>query len=356
MILITGADGYLGLALMRRYAACGERVIAWVHARGREQLERKSAELGLALGPAFAAVEIVGADLFDPEPFERVSPNVTEIVHAAALTRFDVSQAAAYEVNVAGTIKLAAFARRCRDLKAVSLLSSLYATGLASGPILEEPIRQRPQFANWYEWSKCVAEEVFVERCADLPWRIFRIATAIADDDSGRATRSNAVHATLQVLARGLLAVVPGDPRTLLYFVTRDYAADACIALARSARPRQIFHVCPCRADALPLAELLEHAFTAFGENAEFRRRRVLRPSFCDSQAFDRLRLALREHGSALAPVIGGLAPFARQLYVGKDVRNAALAAVVDPPRVSGELVRRVCRGLVALQSLEVAS
>ena len=356
MILITGADGYLGLALTRRYAARGERVIAWVRASCREQLARKSAALGLALGPASASVELVGADLCDPEPFERVSPNVTEIVHAAALTRFDVSQAAAYEVNVAGTIKLAAFAGRCRDLKAVSLLSSVYATGLASGPILEEPIRERPQFANWYEWSKCVAEEVFLERCADLPWRIFRIATAIADDDSGRVTRTNAVHAALQLLARGLLAVVPGDPHTPLYFVTRDYAADACIALARSARSRQIFHICPCRVDALSLGGLLEHAFGAFGESAEFRRRRVLRPSFCDFQSFDRLRLALREHGSALAPVVGGLAPFARQLYVSKDLDNAALAAAVDSPRITGELVRRVCGGLVEQRTPEVAS
>ena len=356
MILITGADGYLGLALTRRHAACGERVIACVRASGREQLARKSAAMSLALGPAFAAVELVGVDLCDPEPFEHVSPNVTEIVHAAALTRFDVSQAAAYEVNVAGTIKLAAFARRCRDLKSVSLLSSVYATGLASGPILEEPIRERPQFANWYEWSKCVAEEVFREGCADLPWRIFRIATAIADDESGRASRRNAVHATLQLLARGLLAVVPGDPRTPVYFVTGDYAAGACIALARSARSRQIFHVCPCRADALSLGELLEHAFAAFGETAEFRRRRVLPPSFCDSQSFDRLRLALREHGSALAPVVGGLAPFAGQLYVSKDIHNAALAAALDPPRITGELLRRVCRGLVEECSLEVTS
>jgi nucleoside-diphosphate-sugar epimerase len=354
--LITGADGYLGLALTRRYLACGERVIALVHARSSETLARKRAELRLALAPELARVDVVGADLSDREPFAGVSADVTEIVHAAALTRFDITQSAAYEVNVAGTLKLAAFAARCRRLQALSLLSSIYATGLTSGPILEEPIRQQPKFANWYEWSKHAAEQALLERCASLPWRIFRIATAIADDDSGCATQRNAVHAALQLLARGLLSVAPGDPSTPLYFVTADYAATACVTLARTAEPRRVFHVCPRREHALSLAELLEHAFAAFAERPEFRRRRVLPPSFCDFDAFDRFRRALEDHGSALAAIVGSLAPFARQLYVGKEVDNGALAAVLEPPRVTGELVRRVCRGLLEQRPREITS
>jgi hypothetical protein len=47
-----------------------------------------------------------------------------------------------------------------------------------------------------------------------------------------------------------------------------------------------------------------------------------------------------------LASVVGGLAPFARQLYVAKQVDNRALTAWLDPPRVTHELLRRVCRGM----------
>jgi nucleoside-diphosphate-sugar epimerase len=356
MILVTGADGYLGLALARRYLAGGEKVIAWVHARGRRALTRKRDALRLALGPDFAGVHVVGADLRDPEPFAAVSAAVTEIAHAAALTRFDVSRRAAYEVNVEGTAKVAAFAACCRRLRALTLLGSIYATGLSSGPILEEPIRRRPRFANWYEWSKCLAEEVVVDRYARLPWRICRIATVVADNESGRATQRNAVHDTLRLLWRGLLSVLPGEPGTRVYFVTRDYAADACATLARHAPVRSVFHVCPRAEDALALGDVLDSARSAFDESAEFRRRRVLDPSFCDWESFERLRLALEEHGSVLASVVGGLAPFARQLYVSKQVDNRALAAWLDPPRVTHELVRRVCRSITEQQPERRAS
>jgi nucleoside-diphosphate-sugar epimerase len=285
--------------------------------------------------------------LREPEPFANVSGDVTEIVHAAAVTRFDVSRFCAYDVNVKGTIDVAAFAARCRRLRSLTLLGSIHATGLESGPILEEPIRQRPRFANWYEWSKCLAEEVLVDRYPQLPWRIVRIATAVADDESGHATQRNAVHDTLRLLWRGLLSVLPGEPGTRVYFVTRDYAADACLKLARSAPERRIFHVCPRSEHALALGDVLESARSAFEESAEFRRRRVLVPSFCDWESFERLRLALAEHRSVLASVVGGLAPFARQLYVSKQVDNRSLAAWLDPPRVTLELVRRVCRGLM---------
>jgi nucleoside-diphosphate-sugar epimerase len=347
MILVTGADGYLGLALVRRYLADGEKVIACVHGQDAGSLERKRRALRLALGTAFESVYVVGTDLREPEPFAAVSAEVTEIVHAAAVTRFDVSRRAAYEVNVRGTTEVAAFAARCRRLRSLTLLGSIHATGLMSGPIREEPIRERPQFANWYEWSKCLAEEALITRYAELPWRIIRIATAVADGESGRVTQRNAVHDTLRLLWRGVLSVLPGEPATRVYFVTRDYAADACATLARTAPAQAIFHVCPRAEHALALGDVLESVHSAFEESAEFRRRRVLAPSLCDWESFERLRFALEEHRSALAPVVGGLAPFARQLYVSKEVDNRSLAAWLDPPCVTLELVRRVCRSLM---------
>jgi nucleoside-diphosphate-sugar epimerase len=347
MILVTGADGYLGLALVRRYVAGGDDVIACVRATDARGLERKRQALRAGLGPSFAKIRVIGAELRNPRPFAAVRDDVTEIVHAAAVTRFDVARRAAYDVNVEGTAKIAAFAARCRRLRALTLVGSIHATGLTSGPILEEPIRRRPPFANWYEWSKCLAEEVVVERCANLPWRIVRIATAVADDESGRATQRNAVHDTLRLLWQGLLSVLPGDPATLVYFVTRDYAADACVTLARDAPAQRFYHVCPQAEHALALGDVLRNALGAFGESAEFRRRRVLQPSFCDWESFERLRHALEDHGSVLASVVGGLAPFARQLYVSKRVDNRSLAACLEPPCVTHELVRRVCGGLM---------
>ena len=137
-----------------------------MHGQDARSLERKRRALHLALATAFERVDVVGTDLREPEPFAAVSAEVTEIVHSAAVTRFDVSRRAAYDVNVRGTMEVAAFAARCRRLRSLTLLGSIHAAGLTSGPIREEPIRERPQFANWYEWSKWLAAESWPELTA----------------------------------------------------------------------------------------------------------------------------------------------------------------------------------------------
>jgi nucleoside-diphosphate-sugar epimerase len=269
-------------------------------------------------------------------------------VHAAAATRFNIDEATA-AVNAEGSRRLLAFARGCRRLADVTLLSSIYASGLRAGAVLEAPLDASEGFSNHYERSKWASEQVLLGEFAALPWRIARVATVIADDDGGHVTQQNAFHNTLKLFHYGLLSVVPGTPETPLYFVTGDFVVGALVHLAGRAPVRDIVHLAHARAESATLGDLVDTAFDVFAEGAEFRKRRVLRPLYAD--AFDLLADGVRGFaGGVVTQAVSSVTPFARQLFVAKDVRNDRLRAALpgyaapDPRR----LIASACRHLVA--------
>ena len=100
-VLVTGADGYLGSRIVASCLADHRDVIAWIHARNPVELEHRSHALKECLG---GDLECAGGDLLDPDAFSTIDPlGISAIVHAAAVTRFDVDRRAARRVNVAGT-------------------------------------------------------------------------------------------------------------------------------------------------------------------------------------------------------------------------------------------------------------
>ena len=323
--LITGADGYLGLRVARRLRAAGRPVLATVRARDRAHLATKAAGLHAALGPG---VEVVAADVTGPDPFAGVDPApITRIVHAAAVTRFNVPEDEARATNVEGTARVVELAARCPNLDRLVVLSTVYSSGLAGGPAREAPNPGDAGFANFYEWSKWESEQVAA--AAGLPLAIARVSTVIADDPSGTVGQHNAVHNTLRLYFYGLLSLMPGDEDTPVYFVTGDSAADGVVRLLAPDAPLGVFHVCPDRAASTTLGEFVELAFAEYDRHEHFRRRRVLRPLFCAIEAFDDLVAASRTfRGSPVNQALESVSPFARQLYVHKDVSNDRLRSV----------------------------
>ena len=312
-VLVTGAAGYLGSRLARHFP----QVVA---------TDRSSAELG-----------------GDDDPFAAVDPRpITRIVHAAAATRFDVDAGTAYRSNVRATEQVVAFARRCPRLESLTVLSTIYASGLAQGPIAEAPLPDRG-FANNYEQSKWAAEQVVI--ASDLPWRVARLATVIADDRSGAVTQHNAFHRTLDLWFHGLLPVLPGRPDTPLYVISGRYATEAVVALTAPGHDG-VYHLAPCADATPPLADIVGLVAAAFEEDATFRGRRVDRPPLVDQASFDLLAGAVGTFRASLAgQAVAALAPFARQLYSVKQVETGRLRTVApDDPR---QLVSAACRWLV---------
>lgn len=322
-VLITGAGGYVGSLVAERYKEAGEEVVAHGRATG-----------DLAAGDPFAGVD---------------SGAITRIVHAGALTRFDVSREEARAVNVEGTRKVLAFARRCPRLQGLGIVSTVYATGLRAGPIAEQPYDDGPGFANEYERSKWEAEQLVASSAGDLPWRILRVATIVADDDSGRVTQHNAFHETLKLWFHGLLPLVPGDAATPLYLVTGDFVSSAVVTLMDHKAATGVYHLAHTQTCAL--GEMVDVVARAFDEVGSFRKRRVLPPLLGDQETFDLLAAGVEAFGGGLVrQSLQSVVPFARQLFVAKEVDNRRLRAALgdhyqapDP----ADLVRRVCACLV---------
>lgn len=333
--LITGASGYLGRRLSARLARDGERLILW--ARSPEPV---------------AGAATARGELTDDDPFREIDPRqVRRIIHAAAVTRFNVEPETATRVNVDGTRKILDFARTCPGLESIDLTSTIYAFGLEQGRLDEIRATGAAGFANEYERSKFEAEQLLLDQYPDLPWRIARIATVIADDDHGGVTQQNAVHNTLKLLYYGLLSLVPGKPEVPLYFVTAEFVTAALTAIVREGPLSTIYHVCHTRPESITLDGLLDTVFETFESDPVFRGRRALRPLYTDADSFDLMVDQVSGFSRGiLGQAVGSVAPFARELFSVKDVTNRNLMRLsgVPPAPDPKQLIAGVCHDLIS--------
>jgi thioester reductase-like protein len=340
-ILVTGARGYVGARLVDRLLATTDAdVIAWVHGDAPSSSDPRV---------TYAAGELASDDAFAGVDASRV----TRIVHAAAVTRFNVEADLADRVNVAGARRLFAFASRCPNLRHLTYVSTVYAAGLRTGAIAEAPLDRAPRFANHYERSKWEAETMLLGEYAHLPATIARVATVIADDAGGAVTQRNAVHNTLKLLFHGLLSLVPGEAATPVYFVTGALVVDALAALATcapEAAPR-IVHVSHDLRESATLGDLVDLAFDVFATDPGFQKRRLLKPLLVDAESFEMLVSGIDGFGGdAVRQALASVAPFARQLFSAKDVKNDQLRALVPAYQAPAPalLVENTVRHLVA--------
>jgi nucleoside-diphosphate-sugar epimerase len=351
-VLVTGGTGYLGRRLARRYLRETDLpVVLWVRAEDEGALAERRAALEADLGAAAPRLAVAGGRLEDPEPFEGVDAGaVGTIVHTAADIRFNVDEPTANRVNIGGTEKLLSFAERCPGLGRVGLLSTAYACGLAGGVIEEGPLSDAAGFANHYERSKWACEDMARRRFASLPWRICRVATIVADDESGAVSQYNAVHNTFKLLFYGLASLVPGDADCPMYFITGDFASGASFAAIERGEDRATYHVNHTGAQAVKLGALMDLAYRRFQQDPEFRAKRILPPLLVDQASFDALSGTVQSlSGEVVTQAVSSMAPFSRQLFVPKDFRNDRLAALHEGARDldARRLMERVVDALV---------
>lgn len=338
-VLVTGADGYLGSMVVEGWLQETDLgVVATVRARDAVELSAKAQRVRRSLRAGDSGrVEVIAADLQSPDPFAAVTDNqaraISRIVHTAAVTRFNVALDLAEATNVAGSVAVGRLARRCPNIEAVGLCSTVYATGLRSGPVAEGDGDGGAGFANNYEWSKHAAEREAIRTAPDLPWRILRLATVICDDTDGEVSQHNAFHRTLRLCRHGLLPVLPGDPTVPLYLVSGRFCEDAIRRLLEPSVADGVYHLSHDRMHALTLGALLQRAFEAFESVDAFRRRHLLLPPFVDLAEFE---LVASTSFSSVTPilrqVLDSVRPFAPQLYVHKDLSCSRLDGIVPPP------------------------
>lgn len=347
--MITGADGHLGRAIADWLLQNDTRnLLLWVRADSAAERTAKRDRLAGLLNSG--RCRIVYGDLTREQPFAGIDAGkISAIVHAAAAIDFNVSRCRAQAVNIDGSRRLLQFADGCGHLERIACLSTLYATGLQGGRLPETFVDDRHGFANHYEWSKWSLEALLEKRFRHLPWQILRVATILAENAAGRVGQHNVVHNTLRLLYYGLLSVVPGKEDTRIYLTTTEFVATACGELLRGGPAQQIYHMSDSVDRALPLAALLDRVYASFTEHAHFSRRRILKPLFCEQQAFELLLDAASRQSQVLAQALESVAPFAPQLFLDKQVEtrnlHSALPGLAAPD--SAALVKPVCDELI---------
>jgi thioester reductase-like protein len=382
-ILITGSDGYVGSRLaIALWSRTNESLHLWVRAENSEAFRRKLLKLASfnlegetdnakkkwtevlhaatssdkfddqnCMIEAHPRLTISYGELTTAHPFSAVRPEtISSIVHSAAITRFNVEAELAQATNVDGSKKVCDFARSCSNLKHLILVSSVYASGLQDGIISESPLGADNDFANHYEHSKWLSERQVIEDFNDLPWKIARVATIVADDISGTVSQQNAVHNTLKLFYYGMLSIVPGTPESPLYFVTGDFVTNCLLDILRSGQDRSIYHVAHDYSECFRLEHFIDTAFESFSTDESFKKRGILPPLYSEYDSFKMLADSMVNFGqSVMSQASGSISPFARQLYVDKRLSNQRLRSLVhnyEAPDMK-LLVERMCEYLV---------
>jgi nucleoside-diphosphate-sugar epimerase len=351
-VLITGADGYLGMRLARRYLeATSDRLALWVRSADASEFHAKRENLARQIDDREDRVSYHWGDLVNEDPFSSLDPTeINSVIHSAAVTRFNVDEATARRVNTEGTERLLRFAGKCPSLEAFGLLSTVYASGLKAGEVDEAPLDGGSGFANHYERSKWLSENTLLTEYDHLPWRILRVATVIADSDDGRVSQYNAFHNTLKLFYYGLLSLIPGRPETPVYFVTGEFVTGAVFELMARSQSKAIYHVSHTEAECLTLGELIDLAFETFEQESGFRSRRILQPLFSDAESFDLLVDGISAFGGGIVnQAVSSVAPFGKQLFIHKQIQNHNVVAALENYRApdARRLIRNTCEYLV---------
>jgi nucleoside-diphosphate-sugar epimerase len=340
VLLVTGGSGSIGCDVLPRLSESGAfaRILSLSRAPPRARTEENVTPLlGDVTLPGLGLDETTRCDL---------EGEVTDVLHAAADTRFGRPLDEARRVNADGTRNVLDLAERCTRLEQVLHLSTAYVCGLTEGRISERLLPQPPSFANTYQRSKHEAEDAVGQRMDALPVRIVRVSTPVGRSDDGSVPRLNHVHGLLRLLQPRLSPVMAVDPESPVDLVASDWVTDALVALVVQPRglPR-VVHLCEGE-EALTLGTLLDETARAHAEHGTpgFRL-----PEVVTMAEYREVVEGLRKAGSRFAArALDGLERFLPHLRVRQvfetAATSAALAGLCRPRPSCLETFRRVVR------------
>lgn len=278
-LLLTGATGLVGRELLQPLLSArpDRRLLL---------LTRRRARLSdCAISPRISVVEgdLREADLgIDPAV-------VTEIIHCAADTRFDLSLAEARAANVTTTENLLRFARRCGRLEKFAHVSTAYVAGRTTGRIEERYLDHQNGYVNTYQQSKHEAEERVVRAMEDLPVALYRFSSIIGDSLTGQVKQFNHVHQLIKLLPRNVMPVVLGDPDAPVDLIPTDWAVSTMASLFDSQFVAgRVYQICAGAERSLTVRQVIDRTVGVFERHPKARRFLPLRvPTLVTAQEYD---------------------------------------------------------------------
>lgn len=228
MVLVTGATGLIGRAVVRALVAAGLRptTLARGGAPGTEEL-RAYERLGLVrcLWGDLARGPDLGLGRDDLLALE----STRHVIHAAACYRLGATAAEVWPVNVDGTAHVLTRASAW-PLEAFHHVSSITIAGADGGTIAEAPRARPVRFRNPYEESKWTAEGLVLAQTAAPRTVVHRVGITIGHAATGETCKHDGPYAAFGLMRRGTFFPIPGRGTRTFPLVTVDLVADAIVA------------------------------------------------------------------------------------------------------------------------------
>ncbi len=226
-VLVTGASGLLGRALVDRLCRDGESVRVLVR-RPSPDLERRP------------GVQVVYGDLGDPRAIDRAVAGVRCVYHVGATMRGGWADFQAGTVCGTSNVVDACIAHGVERLVYVSSLTVLDYASQAPGAVVDEraPLEPHPEQRGSYTRAKLIAERIVVDAVRDLglPAVVVRPGQIC-----GSGYESMAPYGTIAVAGRWIAV---GSGRLTLPLVHVNDVVDGLIAAATQPTARgAIFHL-----------------------------------------------------------------------------------------------------------------
>ncbi|MFH8409053.1 SDR family oxidoreductase [Streptomyces sp. NPDC018019] len=229
VVLLTGASGVVGSALLRTLSREGTPVIALTHHKP-------------------AAGTTVGGDItrpwlgLPPADYRELAATVDVVLHCAARVSFGAAAHSLHHVNVRGVGHVLRFVEDA----GARLVHSSTAFVARNGP--------DTALASYAD-SKAAGETLV--RASGLPAAVARISAVIGDTRTGEIARLQAFHHVVGMAMWGQLPFLPCETGTRVDIVPVDVVAAALAALARDEEARGDYWLTAGPA-ALPMRRIID--------------------------------------------------------------------------------------------------
>lgn len=260
-ILLTGATGTIGSALVPRLTLAGDSAITLlIRARDdRELLARFEQMLSywkLAPGSAPAArLRPLRGDITLPgfgltaEAQARLAHETTHIIHCAASVKLNMPLEQAQATAVMPTRTVLALGRQGMlrgRLQKIDMVSTVGVWGRAPGHMPEQRLPDVEHFHNTYEAAKAEAERVIWSEGDGLPITVHRPSMVVGDSHTGQVIHFQVFYHLCEFLSGArTFGIMPALGDTRLDTVPVDWVADAiCWASNHPETAGQIYHLC----------------------------------------------------------------------------------------------------------------
>ena len=247
-VFLTGATGFVGMAMLARLVERNRRVVCLVRAGSQAEADARLDSVMVSLldapGRHMGRVHAVAGDLtapglgMEPKTRDAIAEEVGEIVHGAASVAFDLPLAESRAINVEGTRQVLELAEDCarrgKGLRRLTYVSTAYVAGDRKGVAAEHELDAGQGFRNTYEHSKHEAEALVRAHRQRLPITVVRPSIIVGERGTGWTASFNVIYGPLRTFASGGYPVLPGRRGGVIDVVTVDHVADATLALTAS--------------------------------------------------------------------------------------------------------------------------